>query len=63
MNSNMVCEKCQPSAKSTEALVKVENDGCKEIYSLLDSCMKNNKGNISSCREEWNKFRSCYNKK
>ena len=50
--------------KSTSDLeVKIEKIGCSILYNQLEMCMKEKNGNISSCREEWSSFRSCYEKK
>ena len=63
-NSNIICEKCKQTDKSTSDLeVKIEKIGCSILYNQLEMCMKEKNGNISSCREEWSSFRSCYEKK
>lgn len=40
-----------------------EEDGrkllCQPQFEAVQSCMKLNQGNITSCREVWNDFRKC----
>jgi hypothetical protein len=35
------------------------NDICKGDFDIVQACMKQYKGNISDCKVEWDKFRSC----
>ena len=60
---NVVCENC---AKSTQRNVPDNSSihmHCQEIYQQVDHCMKANKGQISKCVLEWQKFRQCHETK
>eukprot|EP01038_Epipyxis_sp_PR26KG_P010554 gene10554-14180_t len=39
----------------------IDNKDCSTYYKKIEDCMGRNKGSISSCRQEWNEFRLCYN--
>jgi hypothetical protein len=55
---NQICEKCKQD-RPQDADSAVKQTGCTEIYSLVEECMKANKGSISICKKQWEDFRSC----
>lgn len=61
--SKPVCINCKPTKTAEEDAPIVLKIGCTEDYNLMQTCMDRNKGNIASCRTEWDNFRSCYSKR
>jgi len=54
----IVCENC---AKETQKdLPAGEPDTCMEQYLAVDLCMKANKGQVTSCVDEWKAFQDCH---
>ena len=35
---------------------------CEVFYNKVDTCMKNNGGQVSSCTKEWKEFQDCHQK-
>lgn len=58
--TNPVCVNCKPTKTAEEDKPLVTKIGCTVDYDLMQTCMDLNKGNIASCRAEWNTFRACY---
>ena len=56
----MVCEQCKKPDKPELTIPIVESTGCSAQYFVMNSCMEQNGGNISSCRESWDAFRKCF---
>ena len=62
-----ICEKCEVS-KNNQFEVETSNvvakdpalAHCHGSYTAVSVCMKNNKGSIAECRQEWDEFRSCH---
>ncbi len=56
------CDGCEqsttPIAKGQVQIIKQSH--CSDEYELMENCMKANKGNIASCRNEWDSFRICF---
>ncbi len=66
--SNKVCIDCQKDkqvahpgidAASGESSTDRQNP-CVELYKKVDTCMKSNQGQISSCVNEWKLFNECF---
>lgn len=53
---NPICESCKPT-KTAPISQKVE---CNIQYEFVKKCMDNNKGNVSSCKREWEEFKMCF---
>lgn len=54
----IVCENC---AKETQKdLPADEPDQCMEQYFAVDLCMKENRGQVTSCVQEWKEFHACH---
>ena len=57
---NPICEKCKPTQRPQEEVQSaVTNTGCGHLYPAVEECMKKYKGNITSCRIEWEEFQQC----
>ena len=56
MSNPEVCFSCKPSNSSESHVPKY----CEIEYQTVDDCMKNNKGSISACKQEWSTFRICF---
>lgn len=59
---NPMCEKCKQD-RPNDTQSAVQQTGCEALYTKVDVCMKENRGTISLCKEEWAEFRSCVDKK
>lgn len=56
---NPICEKCKPvEIENKEDIAKEQ--GCDQLYSVVDKCMKMHNGNITSCKVEWAEFTKCF---
>ncbi|KAF0727596.1 hypothetical protein Ae201684P_013004 [Aphanomyces euteiches] len=55
------CTSCKPGNPTLHPAA-VAATGCKELYEIVDECMKRNNGGVSACNEEWQAFRSCHAK-
>ena len=40
-----------------------EGMACEAPYAQVTSCMNDNAGQISACKDEWNSFRQCFDDK
>jgi hypothetical protein len=61
MSSNKICEKCvEDKSKEFKISENLDTNVCSETYSNVKNCMDDNKGSISSCKNEWEKFRFCF---
>ena len=58
-----VCVNCKPTKTAEEDRPLITKSGCTEDYAVMQTCMDQNKGNISSCKDEWTQFRACYAKR
>ena len=59
----VVCLDCdKKNQKDLPAADPVSQKGrpCAVIYESVTKCMNKNKGQISSCTEEWESFRRCH---
>ena len=57
---NPICEKCVPNKPEAHADL-VQSSGCNSEYEAVNVCMKGpGNGNISSCKDQWDKFRKCF---
>jgi len=59
---NPACEKCKAD-KPEMSLPKVATSGCTPQYMEMQECMDKNGGNVASCREQWDAFRTCFQEK
>lgn len=58
---NPICEKCKPvEIENKDDIAK--DKGCDKLYTIVDRCMKDNGGNVASCKIEWANFTACFNK-
>jgi hypothetical protein len=57
-----VCEKCKPDKPELHEGVITNSTGerCREQYTAIQACMKAHRGNISSCIDVWDSFKSCH---
>ena len=59
-----VCEHCDATKHQKDipdADTESSNGGlCENYYMNVTICMKQNKGQITSCRKEWDLFRDCH---
>ncbi|EQC32949.1 hypothetical protein SDRG_09478 [Saprolegnia diclina VS20] len=55
------CLTCKPGNPTHHASA-VAATGCQAIYEKVDACMKQHKGRVSACVEEWEAFRACHKK-
>ena len=55
---NIKNQKELPSEDTTSS----EGMPCEIIYNKVDTCMKENGGQVSLCREEWKEFQNCHTK-
>jgi hypothetical protein len=55
---NPICEKCKQD-KPNDTQSAVQQTGCESLYDKVDLCMKENKGVIALCKDEWASFRGC----
>ena len=58
-SGNKICVNCKPTEKEIPAN---DMNPCENTYEMVDKCMKQNKGQISSCVNEWNAFKICHEK-
>ena len=69
-SNGKVCVNCKPTEKDPsigvchiEVVSDTKNNqkDCIADYKKMEECMAINHGSISSCRLEWNNFRTCFN--
>lgn len=66
--SNKVCIDCLKDKQVAYPGIDAANDEnstdsqnpCSELYNKVDTCMKRNQGQISSCANEWKLFNECF---
>ena len=54
------CDKKNQKDLPADDPVSQKGQPCARIYELVTECMNNNKGQISSCTEQWEAFRRCH---
>ena len=54
------CEKSQQKDLPNQDAISSEGQPCQESYVIVDKCMKQNNGQISSCVKEWTEFQQCH---
>jgi hypothetical protein len=65
-NGNKICIDCQKDRQVDlpSSTLGVENasstDPCVLEYQAVDQCMKEQHGQVSSCKNEWNIFQMCF---
>jgi len=55
-----VCENCDK--KTQKEMPTDEPEDCLDQYVAVDECMKSNKGQVTSCVDEWREFQACHAK-
>lgn len=58
--TNPVCENCDK--KTQKEMPADEPEDCLDQYVAVDGCMKSNKGQVTSCVDEWKEFQACHDK-
>ena len=53
----VVCENCDK--KTQQDLPSNEENDCLGFYRAVDRCMLANRGQVSSCIDEWREFKFC----
>ena len=56
---NPICIDCQPTQKQVP---EQSSTACVELYEAVDKCMREHKGQITSCSKEWQAFQACHEK-
>ena len=54
------CDKKNQKDLPADDPVSQRGQPCADIYERVTDCMNSNKGQISSCTEEWESFRRCH---
>ena len=57
-DNEILCENCDK--KTQKDLPADEPEQCMDQYTRVDQCMKANRGQVTSCVEEWKEFQACH---
>ena len=61
MGDPPVCVECDKS-RNQKPVPAAGLASCQEVYLKVEQCMTTHKGQVSSCKKEWDEFRQCREK-
>jgi len=58
--TKIVCENCNPNTQKDLPANDESSEQCMDPYLAVDLCMKANRGQVTSCVDEWKEFQACH---
>ena len=58
--TKIVCENCNPNTQKDLPANDESSEQCMDSYLAVDLCMKANRGQVTSCVDEWKEFQACH---
>eukprot|EP00527_Entomoneis_sp_CCMP2396_P003810 CAMPEP_0198143976 /NCGR_PEP_ID=MMETSP1443-20131203/12311_1 /TAXON_ID=186043 /ORGANISM="Entomoneis sp., Strain CCMP2396" /LENGTH=90 /DNA_ID=CAMNT_0043807291 /DNA_START=105 /DNA_END=378 /DNA_ORIENTATION=+ len=62
-DNKVVCVNCAKTTQKDVPTNSTVTENCSDVYTIVDQCMKSNKGQISKCVVEWQSFKACHETK
>ena len=56
---NELCEKCKPDKPEVHDQLS-RDTGCDAQYQVVKTCMEQNRGSVSQCKDQWVDFKTCF---